>query len=65
MDGPRVDVWSLLGDWLLEASVLVSVFPVIDQMVSERPIRWSIIAVGQAFALLALVSGLYSKSRRR
>ena len=31
---------TLFGDWLLEASVLVAVFPIIDQLVVEATFRW-------------------------
>ena len=63
MDAPRESLSSLFGDWLLEASVLVAVFPVVDQLIDVRPFRWSVIGGSTVVAVIFLWAGVYFKQR--
>ena len=48
---------------MLEASVLLAVFPVVDQLVTASPFRWVLVAEALGFSLLAMIIGVYLRTR--
>ena len=56
----RPKVGELLGQWLLEASVLLAVLPYVDQLVTTARMDWRTIASSVLLSLIAMAAGLYS-----
>lgn len=43
-ENPALKIHVVVGQYFLEASVLTSVLPIIDQLVSPAPFSWTLIA---------------------
>jgi hypothetical protein len=57
---PR-EVQRAAGAWLLEASVLVAILPIVDQAVSDGGVTWKM-ALGSGFlSLISFLLGVYFK----
>jgi hypothetical protein len=51
-----------VSEWLLEFSVLWAVFPMLDQMLTDRFQPW-IINTGVSFSMLSFVAGLFIRPK--
>jgi hypothetical protein len=61
--GGRARSSDLAGEWVLEASVLVAVFPVVDQLVSPEGFRWLLVGAAEAVAGGLFTLGVYLRTR--
>jgi hypothetical protein len=47
-----------VSEWLMEFSVLWAVFPLLDQMLEDRPIRVGVLAASYAISMIAAFGGI-------
>lgn len=47
-----------LSEWLMEFSVLWAVFPLLDQLLEDRPIRVGLLVAGYTISMIAAFGGI-------
>ena len=47
-----------VSEWLMEFSVLWAVFPLLDELLADRPMRLGLIAIGVGIAAIAATGGI-------
>ena len=50
-----------ISEWLMEFSVLWAVFPLLDQLVEETPLRLGLTALSIGISIVAAVGGILLK----
>ena len=54
-----------VSEWLMEFSVLWTVFPLLDELLGNRPIRFGLIGVSIGIAIIAAIGGILLKKEER
>jgi hypothetical protein len=47
-----------VSEWLMEFSVLWAVFPLLDQLLEDRPIRLGVLVASYAISMIAALGGI-------
>lgn len=55
----RIARQNAVAGWFLEVASLLVVFPILDQLVSDRPFRWEVAGAAVGFAFLLFGVGVY------
>jgi hypothetical protein len=51
--------WKAVGEWLLEVSALLAVFPWLDQVINKKPFDWQLFSLSILSVLILGGIGLY------
>ncbi len=62
---PSSVIVAAIADWFFEASVLLSVFVVLEQLLSSGPFHWPLTSAVVAIALLFFSLGVYFRVRSK